>query len=157
MSKEKKTISLLHNGDQIDLELKEPSVGPNVVDLKNLNPATGLYTYDPSYRSTASCESYVTYVDGEAGVLSYRGYPIEQLAKESTYLEVAYLLYNQELPTTDQLDDFRLRVKQNMVLEESVTKLFAAFPENAHPMSMLITSMASLSSIYHNEINIKDI
>ena len=144
MSKEKKTISLLHNGDQIDLELKEPSVGPNVVDLKNLNPATGLYTYDPSYRSTASCESYVTYVDGKAGVLSYRGYPIEQLAQESTYLEVAYLLYNQELPTTDQLDDFRLRVKQNMVLEESVTKLFAAFPENAHPMSMLITSMEIL-------------
>ena len=77
-------------------------------------------------------------------------------AQESTYLEVAYLLYNQELPTTDQLDDFRLRVKQNMVLEESVTKLFAAFPENAHPMSMLITSMASLSSIYHNQINIKE-
>ena len=122
MSKEKKTISLLHNGDQIDLELKEPSVGPNVVDLKNLNPATGLYTYDPSYRSTASCESYVTYVDGKAGVLSYRGYPIEQLAQESTYLEVAYLLYNQELPTTDQLDDFRLKVKDNMILEKSVKK-----------------------------------
>ena len=156
MSKEKKNISLLYNGDQVDLGLKEPSIGPDVVDIKNLNSATGLYTYDPSYRSTASCESHVTYVDGKAGVLSYRGYPIEQLAQESTYLEVAYLLYNEELPTTDQLDAFRLRVKQNMVLEESVIKLFAAFPESAHPMSMLITSMASLSSIYHNKVDIKD-
>ena len=156
MSKEKKNISLLYNGDQVDLGLKEPSIGPDVVDIKNLNSATGLYTYDPSYRSTASCESHVTYVDGNAGVLSYRGYPIEQLAQESTYLEVAYLLYNEELPTTDQLDAFRLRVKQNMVLEESVIKLFAAFPESAHPMSMLITSMASLSSIYHNKVDIKD-
>ena len=156
MSEEKKTIGLLYDGGQVDLDLKEPSVGPDVVDLKNFNSATGFYTYDPSYRSTASCESYVTYVDGKAGVLSYRGYPIEQLAQDSTYLEVAYLLYNEELPTTDQLDEFRLKVKQNMVLEESVTKLFAAFPDNAHPMSMLITSIAALSSIYHNEVNIKD-
>jgi len=91
-----------------------------------------------------------------AGVLSYRGYPIEQLAQESTYLEVSYLLYHGELPTSDQLDDFRLKVKDNMILEKSVNKLLQTFPENAHPMSMLITSVASLSSIYHNEINIRD-
>ena len=156
MSKENKNIGLLYNGDRIDLDVKEPSMGTDVVDLKNFSAETGLYTFDPSYRSTASCESYVTYVDGMAGVLSYRGYPIEQLAKESTYLEVAYLLYHGELPTSSQLDAFRLRVKQNMVLEESVKKLLRTFPEKAHPMSMLITSVASLSSIYHNEINITD-
>ena len=88
--------------------------------------------------------------------MSYRGYPIEQLAKESTYLEVSYLLYHGELPTSDQLDDFRLKVKDNMILEKSVNKLLQTFPENAHPMSMLITSVASLSSIYHNEINVRD-
>ena len=156
MSKKNKSIDLLYNGDRVDLGLKEPSAGADVVDLKNFTAETGMYTFDPSYRSTASCESYVTYVDGIAGVLSYRGYPIEQLAKESTYLEVSYLLYHGELPTSNQLDDFRLKVKDNMMLEESVKKLMQTFPENAHPMSMLITSVASLSSIYHNKINVRD-
>ena len=156
MSKENKSISLAYNGDRVDLDIKKPSVGADVVDLKNFTAETGMYTFDPSYRSTASCESYVTYVDGLAGVLSYRGYPIEQLAQESTYLEVSYLLYHGELPTSNQLDDFRLKVKDNMILEESVKKLMQTFPETAHPMSMLITSVASLSSIYHNEINVRD-
>ena len=127
-----------------------------MVDLKNFSAQTGLYTFDPSYSSTASCESYITYVDGTAGVLSYRGYPIEQLAQESTYLEVSYLLYHGELPTRDQLDVFRLKVKQNMTLEASVIKLFDTFPEDAHPMSMLVTSVASLSSIYHHDINVRE-
>ena len=156
MSKENKTIDLLYNGGQVDLDIKEPSVGADVVDLKNFSAQTGLYTFDPSYSSTASCESYITYVDGTAGVLSYRGYPIEQLAQESTYLEVSYLLYHGELPTGDQLDVFRLKVKQNMTLEASVIKLFDTFPEDAHPMSMLVTSVASLSSIYHHDINVRE-
>ena len=156
MSKENKTIGLLYNGNQVDLDLKEPSMGARVVDLKNFSAQTGLYTFDPSYRSTASSESYITYVDGTAGVLSYRGYPIEQLANDSTYLEVAFLLYYGELPSTDQLEAFRLRVKQNMILEESVVSLLGTFPKNTHPMSMLITSLASLSSICHDTINIKD-
>jgi len=156
VSKENKTIGLLYNGNQVDLDLKEPSMGARVVDLKNFSAQTGLYTFDPSYRSTASSESYITYVDGTAGVLSYRGYPIEQLANDSTYLEVAFLLYYGELPSTDQLEAFRLRVKQNMILEESVVSLLGTFPKNTHPMSMLITSLASLSSICHDTINIKD-
>jgi len=156
VSKENKTIGLLYNGGQVDLDIKEPSAGLDVVDLKNFSAQTGLYTFDPSYSSTASCESYITYVDGTAGVLSYRGYPIEQLAQESTYLEVSYLLYHGELPTGDQLDVFRLKVKQNMTLEASVIKLFDTFPEDAHPMSMLITSVASLSSIYHHDINVRE-
>ncbi|SVA91677.1 uncharacterized protein METZ01_LOCUS144531, partial [marine metagenome] len=156
VSKENKTIGLLYNGSQVDLDIKEPSAGLDVVDLKNFSAQTGLYTFDPSYSSTASCESYITYVDGTAGVLSYRGYPIEQLAQESTYLEVSYLLYHGELPTRDQLDVFRLKVKQNMTLEASVIKLFDTFPEDAHPMSMLITSVASLSSIYHHDINVRE-
>ena len=156
MSKENKTIGLLYNDGQVDLDIKEPSAGRDVVDLKNFSAQTGLYTFDPSYSSTASCESYITYVDGTAGVLSYRGYPIEQLAQESTYLEVSYLLYHGELPSRDQLDVFRLKVKQNMTLEASVIKLFDTFPEDAHPMSMLVTSVASLSSIYHHDINVRE-
>jgi citrate synthase len=156
VSKENKSIDLLYNGDRVDLDIKKSSVGADVVDLKKFTAETGMYTFDPSYRSTASCESYVTYVDGIAGVLSYRGYPIEQLAQDSTYLEVSYLLYHGELPTSDQLDDFRLKVKDNMILEKSVRNLLLTFPENAHPMSMLMTSVASLSTIYHNEINIRD-
>ena len=156
MSKENKSINLVYKGDRVDLDIKEPSVGADVVDLKNFTAETGMYTFDPSYRSTASCESFVTCDDGLAGVLSYRGYPIEQLAQESTYLEVSYLLYHGELPTSDQLDDFRLKVKQNMILEESVIKLLNTFPENAHPMSMLMTSVASLSCLLYTSPSPRD-
>ena len=155
MNKDDKTINLTYGDSQSELNIKQATRGPDVVDLKLLNKNTGLFTYDPSYGSTASCESQITYIDGSLGVLAYRGYPIEQLAENSTYLEIAYLLYHGELPTSEQLDEFRLKVKQNMNLDEGINQLFKTFPKTAHPMSMMATSMAALS-IYHQNINIRE-
>ena len=155
MSKDDKTINLTYGDSQSELNIKQATRGPDVIDLKLLNKNTGLFTYDPSYGSTASCESQITYIDGSLGVLAYRGYPIEQLAENSTYLEIAYLLYHGELPTSEQLDEFRLKVKQNMNLDEGINQLFKTFPKTAHPMSMMATSMAALS-IYHQNINIRE-
>jgi citrate synthase len=155
MSKDNKTINLTCGDSQSELNIKQSTRGPDVIDLKLLNKNTGLFTYDPSYGSTASCESQITYIDGSLGILAYRGYPIEQLAENSTYLEIAYLLYHGELPTSEQLDEFRLKVKQNMNLDEGINQLFKTFPKTAHPMSMMATSMAALS-IYHQNINIRE-
>ncbi len=156
MSSKNKSVNLTNGSKSIDLNIKDASVGPSVVDLKNLHRDTGLFTFDPSYSTTASCESYVTYIDGNEGILEYRGYPIEQLANKSTYLEVAYLLFNGELPSEMHLQEFRALVKANMALPEQTNMLFQGFDDNAHPMAMLTTAMASLSSLYHEDIDIKN-
>ena len=156
MPKKNKTISLKTNSGSFELDVKEATVGPNVIDLKRLYGQTGLFTFDPSYSATASCESYITYIDGTEGILEYRGYPIEQLAELSTYLEVAYLLFNGELPSENSLEDFRSNVKANMVIPQQTKKLFQGLDKDSHPMAMLTTAMASLSSIYHDEIDVKN-
>ena len=156
MPKKNKTISLKTNSGSFELDVKEATVGPNVIDLKSLYGQTGMFTFDPSYSATASCESYITYIDGTEGILEYRGYPIEQLAELSTYLEVAYLLFNGELPSENSLEDFRSNVKANMVIPQQTKKLFQGLDKDSHPMAMLTTAMASLSSIYHDEIDIKN-
>ena len=156
MPKKNKTISLKTNSGSFELDVKEATVGPNVIDLKRLYSQTGLFTFDPSYSATASCESYITYIDGNEGILEYRGYPIEQLAELSTYLEVAYLLFNGELPSENSLEDFRSNVKANMVIPQQTKKLFQGLDKDSHPMAMLTTAMASLSSIYHDEIDVKN-
>ena len=156
MPKKNKTISLKTNSGSFELDVKEATVGPNVIDLKGLYGQTGLFTFDPSYSATASCESYITYIDGTEVILEYRGYPIEQLAELSTYLEVAYLLFNGELPSENSLEDFRSNVKANMVMPQQTKKLFQGLDKDSHPMAMLTTAMASLSSIYHDEIDIKN-
>ena len=110
MSKKDKTISLKTDSGSFELDLKEATIGPGVIDIRTLYSQTGLFTFDPSYSATASCESYITYIDGAEGILEYRGYPIEQLAELSTYLEVAYLLFNGELPSENSLQDFSYSV-----------------------------------------------
>ena len=155
MSKKDKTISLKTDSGSLELDLKEATIGPGVIDIRTLYGQTGLFTFDPSYSATASCESYITYIDGAEGILEYRGYPIEQLAELSTYLEVAYLLFNGELPSENSLQDFRSSVKANMVMPEQTTKLFQGLDKDSHPMAMLTTAMASLSSIFHDDIDIK--
>lgn len=155
MSKKDKTISLKTDSGSFELDLKEATIGPGVIDIRTLYGQTGLFTFDPSYSATASCESYITYIDGAEGILEYRGYPIEQLAELSTYLEVAYLLFNGELPSENSLQDFRSSVKANMVMPEQTTKLFQGLDKDSHPMAMLTTAMASLSSIFHDDIDIK--
>ena len=144
-------ITLKKDTQSVDLEIKSASVGPSVIDLKSLYNDTGYFTFDPSYSTTASCESKITYIDGAKGILEYRGYPIEQLAEQSTYLEVAYLLFNGELPTSNiALDEFRSQVKKNMTLPNHMSGLLTGFGKDAHPMAMLTTSVAALSGSYHN-------
>ena len=150
-------VTLLNSSQSIELEIKNATVGPSVIDLKNLYQDTDFFTYDPSYSTTASCESTITYIDGAKGILEYRGYPIEQLAEDSTYLEVAYLLFNGELPTSKiALDEFRSEVKQRMTLPENMDVIFSGFSKDAHPMAMLTTSVAALSGSYHQGIEIRD-
>ena len=150
-------VTLLNSSQSIELEIKNATVGPSVIDLKNLYQDTDFFTYDPSYSTTASCESTITYIDGAKGILEYRGYPIEQLAEDSTYLEVAYLLFNGELPTSKiALDEFRSEVKQRMTLPENMDVIFSGFNKDAHPMAMLTTSVAALSGSYHEGIDIRD-
>ena len=156
MSSKNKSVNLTSDSSSIELDIKDASVGPSVIDLKNLYKETGLFTLDPSYSTTASCVSHVTYIDGNEGILEYRGYPIEQLAAKSTYLEVAYLLFNGELPSVNSLQEFRSQVKANMILPEQTKTLFQGFDESAHPMAMLTTSIASLSSLYHEGIDVKN-
>ena len=150
-------VTLLNSSQSIELEIKNATVGPSVIDLKNLYQDTDFFTYDPSYSTTASCESNITYIDGAKGILEYRGYPIEQLAEDSTYLEVAYLLFNGELPTSKiALDEFRSEVKQRMTLPKNMDVIFSGFSKDAHPMAMLTTSVAALSGSYHEGIDIRD-
>ena len=150
-------VTLLNSSKNIELEIKDATVGPSVIDLKNLYQDTDFFTYDPSYSTTASCESAITYIDGAQGILEYRGYPIEQLAEDSTYLEVAYLLFNGELPSSQiALDEFRSEVKQRMTLPENMDVIFSGFSKEAHPMAMLTTSVAALSGSYHEGIDIRD-
>ena len=156
MSSKNKSVNLTSDSSSTELDIKDASVGPSVIDLKNLYKETGLFTLDPSYSTTASCISHVTYIDGNEGILEYRGYPIEQLAAKSTYLEVAYLLFNGELPSVNNLQEFRSQVKVNMTLPEQTKTLFQGFDESAHPMAMLTTSIASLSSLYHEGIDVKN-
>jgi citrate synthase len=150
-------ITLTNSDQSIELETKDAVIGPSVIDLKNLYGDTGFFTLDPSYSTTASCESKITYIDGANGILEYRGYPIEQLAEQSTYLEVAYLLFNGELPTSIiSLDEFRTQVKKNMSLPQKMDGIFTGFTKDAHPMAMLTTSVAALSGSYHDGINIRN-
>ena len=150
-------ITLKNDTQRVDLEIKDASVGPSVIDLKSLYNDTGYFTFDPSYSATASCESKITYIDGANGILEYRGYPIEQLAEQSTYLEVAYLLFNGELPSSNiSLNEFRSQVKKNMSLPENMSGIFTGFGKDAHPMAMLTTAVAALSGAYHEGINVRD-
>ena len=152
-----KKITLKNNTQSVDLEIKYASVGPSVIDLKSLYNDTGYFTFDPSYSTTASCKSKITYIDGAKGILEYRGYPIEQLAEQSTYLEVAYLLFNGELPSSSiSLDEFRSQVKKNMSLPENMSGIFTGFGKDAHTMAMLTTAVAALSGSYHEGINVRD-
>ena len=115
-----KTAKLSLNGKSYDLPMMSPVMGPDVVDIRKLYDEADVFTYDPGFTSTASCKSAITYIDGDKGELLYRGYPIEQLAAESTHLEVCYLLLYGELPTTDQRDDFKARITRHTMVHEQM-------------------------------------
>lgn len=132
------------------------SVGPDVVDISTLYSDTGAFTYDPGFTSTASCESKITYIDGDAGVLMYRGYPIEQLAEHGDFLETCYLLLYGELPTQSQKDDFDYRVTNHTMVHEQMTRFYSGFRRDAHPMAIMCGVVGALSAFYHDSTDIND-
>ncbi|MBI1649576.1 citrate synthase [Hyphomicrobium sulfonivorans] len=138
------------------MPVRSGTLGPEVIEVGKLYRDTGCFTYDPGFTSTANCTSRITYIDGDEGVLLYRGYPIDQLAERSTFLEVCYLLLNGELPTTGQLDDFRGTINRHNMLHEQVTRFFTGFRRDAHPMAVMVGTVGALSAFYHDSTDIND-
>ena len=149
-------VVLNAGGKSVDLPVLKPTLGNDCVDISKLTKETGLFTYDSGFTATASCKSAITYIDGDNGVLLYRGYPIEQLAEHSSFLEVAYLLMNGELPNKDEFAKFEHEVTHHTMMHESLKNFLQGFNYDAHPMAMLAGSVASLSAFYHDTLDLSD-
>jgi len=149
-------ITLTANDKTIDLPVLKPTLGNDCVDISKLTKETGLFTYDSGFTATAACKSAITYIDGDNGVLLYRGYPIEQLAQHSSFLEVAYLLMNGELPSKAEFTRFEDEVTHHTMMHESLKNFLNGFHYDAHPMAMLAGTVASLSAFYHDNLDLED-
>ena len=132
------------------------TVGPDVIDIRSLYAKTGMFTYDPGFTSTAACDSSITYIDGDKGELMYRGYPIQQLADKSDYLEVCYLLLYGELPTPAQMKDFEQRVTRHTMLHEQMHYFYRGFRRDAHPMAVVVGVVGAMAAFYHDSVDIND-
>jgi len=143
-------------GKSIELPVMEGSIGPKVIDVRKLYAQTGYFTYDPGFMATAACRSAITYIDGDKGVLMYRGYPIEQLAEKSDFLEVAYLLLNGELPTAEEKTTFVNDITHHTMVHEQISTFFRGFRRDAHPMAVLCGVVGALSAFYHDSTDIND-
>ncbi len=143
-------------GKQVDLPIYSGTIGPDVIDVRSLYAQTGHLTYDPGYMSTASCNSSITYIDGDKGELFYRGYPIEQLAKKCDFMEVCYLLKNGELPNRAQYDDWYSRVRKHTMVHDQLTKFYSGFRRDAHPMAVMVGVVGGLSAFYHDSLDINN-
>ena len=148
------TISI--GGKNYDYQVLSGSTGPDVIDIRKLYSQTGLFTYDPGFTSTASCESGLTYIDGDAGVLLHRGYPIDQLAEQSSFLEVAYLLIHGDLPSADELNEFTYTISRHTMLHEQLSTFYGGFRRDAHPMAVMVGVVGALSAFYPDSTNITD-
>lgn len=151
-----KSFSLQAGEKSVDLPLLSGSVGPDCVDISKLYKETGTFTYDPGFMSTASCRSAITYIDGDAGVLMYRGYPIEQLAKHSNFTEVSYLLMNGNLPNQVELSSFEHEVTHHTMMHEAFRSFLYGFRHDAHPMAMMTGMLGSLAAFYHGHLDLED-
>jgi len=151
-----KTVTLTDNstGKSIELPVNVGSHGPDCIDIRTLYKELGYFTYDPGFLSTASCSSALTFIDGDKGTLLYRGYPIEQLAEHSTYLEVCYLLLNGELPSSDELHGFSQIMKEHSMLHEAVRGFYDGFRHDAHPMAIMVGVVGALSAFYHDSSDV---
>ena len=144
-------------GDKtLDLPVLAGTVGPDVIDVKSLYAQTGMFTLDPGFTSTASCESQITYIDGDEGVLLYRGYPIDQLADNSSFLEVCYLLTNGELPSKTELDKYTDTITHHTMLHTQLDRFFDGYRRDAHPMAVMVGTVGALSAFYHDSTDIND-
>jgi citrate synthase len=151
------TSANLKYGDKsVDLPVKEGTIGPAVVDIGKLYGQTGMFTFDPAFTSTASTESKITYIDGDEGVLLYRGYPIEQLAEHGDFLETCYLLLYGELPTPSQKSGFDYLVTRHTMVHEQMARFFQGFRRDAHPMSVMVACVGALAAFYHDSTDITD-
>ena len=148
--------TLTVGGATKDYAVMDGSVGPQVIDVRKLYANTGMFTYDPGFTSTASCESGLTYIDGDEGVLLHRGYPIGQLAEESSFMEVCYLLLNGELPSKTELDDFITTITRHTMVHEQLTTFYRGFRRDAHPMAIMCGVVGALSAFYHDSTDIND-
>lgn len=152
----KAILSFSDGSPSIDFPIYKGSIGPDVVDIRKLYGATGKFTYDPGFMSTAACNSSITYIDGDKGELLYRGYPIEQLAVHCDFLETCYLLLNGELPNAKQKDTFVDTVTHHTMVHEQMQFFFRGFRRDAHPMSVLVGTVGALASFYHDSLDIND-
>ena len=143
-------------GTEAQFAVRDGTIGPRVVDIRKLYAQTGMFTFDPGFTSTASCESGLTYIDGDAGVLLHRGYPIGQLAEHSSFMEVCYLLLNGELPNAGQLDDFTHTITRHTMLHEQLATFYRGFRRDAHPMAVMCGVVGALSAFYHDSTDITD-
>ena len=140
-------------GKESELPVRSGTTGPDVIDIGHLYREHGVFTYDPGFVATGSCESDITFIDGEEGVLMYRGYPVEQLAEHSSFMEVCYLLLNGELPTADELASFEDTIRRHTMLNEGMLNFFKGFRYDAHPMAQLSAVVGSMSAYYHAEMD----
>ena len=153
MSEKKAQLSIDGIDEPIDLPIYEGTTGPDVVDVSSL-VGHGVFTYDPGFMSTAACDSNITFIDGGKGILLYRGYPIEQLAEKSNFLEVCYLLLHDELPSATENQEFENRIRYHTMVDEHIHRFFRGFPSSAHPMAMLCAVVGGLSAFYHDTLDI---
>jgi len=156
MADTKQTAELRLNGQVYQLPIRRPSAGPDVIDIRSLYKDAGVFTYDPGFTSTASCDSTITFIDGAKGELLHRGYPIDQLASKSHYLEVFYLLLYGELPSPAELEDFESRVTNHTMIHEQMMYLFRGFRRDAHPMAIMTGVVGAMSAFYHDSTDISD-
>ncbi|MFJ3319095.1 citrate synthase, partial [Herbaspirillum huttiense] len=152
----KATLSFSDGSPSVDFPIYKGSIGPDVIDIRKLYGATGKFTYDPGFMSTASCNSSITYIDGDKGELLYRGYPIEQLAVNCDFLESCYLLLHGELPNATQKEEFVKTVTQHTMVHEQMNFFFRGFRRDAHPMAVLTGSVGALSAFYHDSLDISN-
>jgi citrate synthase len=156
MADNSKTATLSLDGQTYELPVLSPSAGPDVLDIRKLYGQADVFTYDPGFTSTAACESKITFIDGGKGELLYRGYPIDQLASESHYLEVCYLLLYGELPSKQQMEDFEYRVTRHTMIHEQMKQFFQGFRRDSHPMATMVGVVGALSAFYHDSLDISD-
>jgi len=151
-----KAVNISANGGDQSYPVLEGSVGPDVVDIRKFYGQTGMFTYDPGFTSTASCQSAITFIDGDEGVLLHRGYPIDQLAQKSNFMEVAYLLLHGDLPTGEELNEFDYTISRHTMVHEQLATFFRGFRRDAHPMAIMCGVVGALSAFYHDSTDITD-
>ena len=151
-----KSATLIVDNKSFEFPVLDGSTGPEVIDISKLYAQTGMFTYDPGFTSTASCQSTITYIDGDEGILRYRGYPIDQVAEGGDFIECCYLLLYGELPTRAQYEEFENRVTRHTMVHEQMSRFFTGFRRDAHPMSIMVASVGAMAAFYHDSTDIND-